>query len=134
MSGKMLNASSSRMVGPTKNHASARSERPRRGGPTPALSSPRVMASMGTKAITRRSRLDLSVFLEDLGPVLEQSVERFLRRSLAGNHVVVRALLHRQQQLRVAGLAPEVLDDLHRVEKDRRVRRGLLEARRLEDR
>jgi hypothetical protein len=36
-----------------------------------------------------RSRLRLAVFLEDLGPVLHQAVERLLGRALVGDDVVV---------------------------------------------
>src|SRR5258708_627345 len=61
-------------------------------------------------------RLDLAFFLEDLLPILDQEIERFLRRPLVGYDVVMDALLHVEQQFCVGRLGPEVLDDIHRLQ------------------
>src|SRR5258706_15034383 len=115
----MLIASSSRIVGLMNSQAIARSDNPvsrvRRPGPARAteilgiwqmltlsfttmipefvrrasaigVGALRVEASVGS--------VDLAGFLEVLGPVLDQAVERLLRRALVGDDIVVDAFLH----------------------------------------
>src|SRR4051812_31564814 len=105
ISGKMLIASSSTIVGAMKSHAIARSDRPRirrASGAGVAWAARRARGSMalicevgnrvdsGWRAVRRASpivngSLQLAVFLEDLLPVGEQAVERFLRGALVGD-------------------------------------------------
>src|SRR5437762_12615228 len=120
----MLKANNSRTVGPTKAHASARSDSPcfKRAGAR-VLSPPGSREDtvpgrranraniIGFTSASRLFLLQLAVFLEDFFPVLLERVECGLRRALAGDDVVMHAVLHREQQLRVGRLGPEVLDD-----------------------
>src|SRR5688572_5263470 len=118
INGKMLIASSSTIVGVMKSQATARSDRPRtRRANTSGVACAARSASEGGAFITRTgfgrrpnplSSLDLTVFLEHLLPVGHQPVECLLRRAFVGDHEIVDALLFGQQQLRVAGVGPEV--------------------------
>src|SRR5450631_1306047 len=64
----------------------------------------------------RAPNLLLAVVLEDLLPVLDERIERLLRRAFVGDDVVVDALLLGQQELGVGRLGPEVDDLAHRLE------------------
>src|SRR5271163_5275235 len=76
----------------------------------------------------------LALLLKDLGPVLDQLIQRLLRRSLVGNDVIVHALLHVEQELRVRRLGPEVLHDRHRLQELRSKRCAFREAGGIDDR
>ena len=129
ISGKMLIASSSSIVGAMNIHATILSERPRTllasgsGVARTAISAARsrmdalvsvtrgfplgsvLHARSPSRAnLTRRGTglggkpLHLAVVFEDLGPVLDQTVEGFLGGAVAGNDIVMEALLDRLQQ------------------------------------
>src|SRR5689334_5815975 len=130
-SGKMLIASNSAIVGVTNSQAMVRSDSPRTrrtgrdlaGSLAPgnvacsdctivvilsiglACQAPprhRSGEPVGGASVPPLLRGDLlALFLEDLGPVLDEKIERLLRRTLVGNDVVMHALLHVEQQLRV---------------------------------
>src|ERR1700726_3010455 len=70
-------------------------------------------------------KLYLTLFLEHLLPILDQKIERFLRRALVGAPVVMDALLHVEQLFRIGGLRPEVLDDIHGLQEVGGKRRAL---------
>src|SRR5690349_23285406 len=109
INGKMLIASSSSIVGATNSQAIARSERPRMRSATPAGV---AWAARATRAAGLLMpcfawawpSLRLAVVLEDLLPVDHQCIERLLGGALVGHDVIMHALLHRQQQLRIRGL------------------------------
>src|SRR5215470_3408974 len=112
-SGKMLMARRRRTVGAMKSQAMARSERPR----TRRANAAGVRrAARSTRPSRSMVALELAVVLEDLGPVLDQVVERLLGGPLVGDDVVVDPLLHREEELSIGRLGPEVLHDLHRLE------------------
>src|SRR5271168_1263555 len=125
ISGKMLIASKSSIVGRMNSQATARSDSPltrpatavgvRKATPSamplalfvtvmtlPAygpIESPRRLATPGTgfglkagPTLTRSGRI-LAFLFEDLDPVLDQRVERLLRRALVGDDIVVDAVL-----------------------------------------
>ena len=71
---------------------------------------------------------ELAVFLEDLGPVLDQEVERLLGGALVRHDIVVDARLHRLHQLRVGRLSPEIDDFAHGDEEVGREGRRFREA------
>src|ERR1700757_52373 len=58
--------------------------------------------------------VQLAVVFEDLLPVLDEGIERLLRRALVGDDVVMDALLLGQQELGVGRFGPEVDDLAHR--------------------
>src|SRR5260221_9594843 len=77
---------------------------------------------------------ELAVFLEDLGPVLDEEIKSFLRRTLVRDHVVMDPLLHVEEERGIGWLGPEIDDDLHRLQEVRRERCTLWKARRGDDR
>src|SRR4030095_6368386 len=91
-------------------------------------------ATNGPAPFSPSSSEGLARVLEVARPVLDETVERLLRRALVGNHVIVDALLHVEQQSRVDRLRPEILDHFHRDEEVPGERRALGEARILQHR
>src|ERR1700726_516520 len=123
-SGKMLIATRSSTVGAMNSQAMARSDTLKEVVPR----------SRGTGRPSQSVRLDLAVFLEHLLPILHQKIERFLRGALVGHDVVMNSLLHIEQELRIGGLGPEVLDDIHGLQEIGGKRRALRETRIIEHR
>src|SRR6266571_8993112 len=76
----------------------------------------------------RRQLLELPGFLEVLGPILHQAVQRLLGGALVRDHVVMDALLHVEQQSGVDWLGPEVLHHVHGHEEVVRKWRACFEA------
>src|ERR1700739_1144464 len=76
----------------------------------------------------------LALLVKDLGPVLDQLIQRLLRCSLVGNDIIVHALFHVEQELGVRRLGPEVLHDRHRLQELRSKRSALREAGGIDDR
>src|ERR1700685_969668 len=76
----------------------------------------------------------LALLLKDLSPVLDERVERLLRRALVGDDVVVNSLLHVEEELGVGWFGPEVFHDAHRLQELRSKGSALWEAGRIDDR
>src|SRR6266702_6242543 len=148
INGKMLIASSSRMVGRMNSHAIVLSDRPRARAATrtgaPAsrpvvekglfADMPDSFKRTGATPLTLApvqfgNTLVLAFGLEDLVPVLDEQIERFLGRALISHDKVMHALLHVEQQFGIRGVRPEALDDRHRLEESRGERRTLREVR-----
>src|ERR1700722_19428739 len=153
ISGKMLIARRNSIVGRIKSQATARSDRPRTGTAVAGArkaspsamplalfvtdltcplvdlsSSPADRAAedgLGEPSVTRSGGI-FAFLLEHFHPVLDQRVERLLRRALVGDDVIVHAVLHVEEKGNVQRLRPEVLDHAHRLDKRRRVGRALL--------
>jgi hypothetical protein len=64
-------------------------------------------------SVTVKVLLQFAVVFEDFFPVNDQRIERFFGSAFVGHHVVVYPLLHRQQQLRVRRVCPEVNHHAH---------------------
>ena len=86
------------------------------------------IAPWGTGWMRLPRLIDLAFFLEHLGPIHDEQIERFLRRAFVGNDVVVNALLHVEKEFRVGRFSPEIDNDRHRLQELRRERRAFDEA------